>query len=93
MIRLDILRGDAALRRICREDRMRWVCTQIKEVSPRARRGRWLREGEPSRGFFVLLEGEIHVPKLTDGVPIPGGHQTAPAFFGEIPLLAQSPVR
>ena len=73
------------------EERMRWVCSQLEEV--KLAPGEVLvAEGQPSRGFFILLEGEIQATKLSDGVPVPAGHHTAPAFFGEVPLLAQVPL-
>ena len=73
------------------EERMRWVCGQLEEV--KLAPGEVLvAEGQPSRGFFILLEGEIQATKLSDGVPVPAGHHTAPAFFGEVPLLAQVPL-
>ena len=46
-----------------------------------------IREGEPGRQFFVLLEGEAVVRR--DGVEI--NRMTAGDFFGEIALLSDRP--
>ena len=70
------------------EDCMRWVCGELTEVTL-ASGEVLMAEGEPSRGFFILFEGEIDVVKQNDGQPLPAGHHIAPAFFGETPLLAQ----
>ena len=73
------------------EERMRWVCSQLEEMTLDA--GQALaEEGDPSSGFFILLEGEIQATKLSDGVTLPAGHHVAPAFFGEVSLLAQVPL-
>ncbi|MFO1207299.1 MAG: ATP-binding protein [Burkholderiales bacterium] len=71
---------------------MRWACSQLEEVTL-APGEALVTEGEPVRGFFILVEGEMDVMKRTDnGASLPAGHHTAPAFFGEIPLLAQTHV-
>jgi signal transduction histidine kinase len=90
MIPLDLLRAMPLFADLS-EDCMHWVCTQITEVSL-APGEVLVGEGEPSRGFFILLEGEMSVLKQNDGQPLPAGHHIAPAFFGEVPLLAQTPV-
>ena len=73
------------------EERMRWVCSQLEEMKLDPGQA-LVEEGDPSQGFFILLEGEIQATKLSDGVPLPAGHHAAPAFFGEVPLLAQAPL-
>jgi signal transduction histidine kinase len=88
MIPLDVLRGMPLFADLS-DDCMRWVCSELTEV--RLAPGDVLvSEGEPSRGFFILVEGEMNVLKLNDGAPLPAGHHVAPAFFGETPLLAQT---
>ena len=59
MIRLDMLR-EMPLFAALSEERMRWVCSQLEEVIL-APGEVLMRRGEPSRGFFILLEGEIQV--------------------------------
>ncbi|MBL8539951.1 MAG: cyclic nucleotide-binding domain-containing protein, partial [Betaproteobacteria bacterium] len=72
------------------DDCMRWVCSQLVEVTL-APGEALVTEGDPVRGFFILVEGGIDALKRTDnGESLPAGHHTAPAFFGEIPLLAQT---
>src|SRR6266540_810163 len=46
-----------------------------------------IREGEPGREFFVLLEGEVEVTR--EGQRIATGH--GGDFFGEIALVTDSP--
>ena len=90
MIPLDALRAMPLFADLS-EDCMRWVCTQLTEVSL-VPGDVLVSEGEPSRGFFILLHGEMNVLKQNDGQPLPAGHHVAPAFFGEVPLLAQTSV-
>lgn len=87
MIPLDLLRAMPLFADLS-DDCMRWVCAQLTEVKL-APGEVLLAEGEPSRGFFILFEGEMDVLKQNDGEPLPAGHHVAPAFFGETPLLAQ----
>ncbi len=87
MIPLDRLRAMPLFADLS-EDCMRWVCSQLVEV--RLAPGEALvQEGDSARGFFILVEGEMSAFKRTDGALLPAGHHAAPAFFGEIPLLAQ----
>ena len=88
MIPLDLLRAMPLFADLS-DDCMRWVCSEISEVTL-APGEVLVAEGEPTRGFFILLEGEMNVFKRTDGEPLPAGHHAAPAFFGETPLLAQT---
>ena len=46
-----------------------------------------IKEGEPARHFFALLEGEISVWKKHAGQDIVVVRNRPGAFFGEIPLL------
>ncbi len=47
-------------------------------------------EGQPRKGFFVLLEGGLLVTKRADGHELPAGRHTAPSFLGEVPLLTDA---
>lgn len=89
MIPLDRLRAMPLFADLS-DDCMRWVCSQLVEVTL-APGEALVQEGDPARGFFILVEGGIDALKRTDnGESLPAGHHTAPAFFGEIPLLAQT---
>jgi signal transduction histidine kinase len=88
MIPLDLLRAMPLFADLS-DDCMRWVCGELTEVTL-APGEVLVAEGEPPRGFFILLEGEMNVLKQNDGEPLPAGHHVAPAFFGETPLLAQT---
>ena len=51
-----------------------------------------VREGEPSKGFFVLLDGEMVVLRRSEGKDMVLGRHIAPSFFGEVQILSGSPV-
>jgi signal transduction histidine kinase len=68
------------------EERWRWLCNNLAEVSTRA--GEVLvSEGETSAGFFVLLAGEFVITKLSNGQQILVERRIAPTFFGGVSLL------
>ena len=51
-----------------------------------------LREGEPGRSFFVIVEGRVRVFKAQPGgVELTLAHLQAGAFFGEMALLSGAP--
>jgi signal transduction histidine kinase len=47
-------------------------------------------EGEPRKGFFVLVDGGLLVTKRADGHDLPAGRHRAPSFLGEVPLLTDT---
>ena len=51
-----------------------------------------VREGEPSKGFFVLLDGEMVVLRRSEGKDMVLGRHVAPSFFGEVQVLSGSAV-
>jgi signal transduction histidine kinase len=70
--------------------RLEWLCenAQALVLSP----GEVLvQEGDPGRGIFILIKGEINITRISEGAEIPIGKHTAPAFFGEIPVLTDEP--
>lgn len=72
-------------------DRLNWVCDRAQEIELSA--GEVLvREGEPPRGFFILLAGRIGITRSSEGVEMPIGQHCAPAFFGEIQVLTNEPI-
>jgi len=51
-----------------------------------------LREGEPGRSFFVIVEGRVRIWKhLEDGKDLHLAHLDEGAFFGEMALLSGAP--
>jgi CRP-like cAMP-binding protein len=51
-----------------------------------------LREGEPGRSFFVIVEGRVRIWKqLDDGTDVLLAHLDEGAFFGEMALLSGAP--
>lgn len=68
------------------KERLDWLCDRAQEIELAS--GEILvRQGEPSRGFFVLLAGRIGITRLSEGVEMPIGQNEAPEFFGEIQVL------
>jgi signal transduction histidine kinase len=68
------------------EERWRWLCNNLTEV--RAGSGEVLvHEGGANLGFFVLLEGEFVITKLSNGQQVLVERRIAPDFFGGVALL------
>jgi signal transduction histidine kinase len=73
------------------KQRLEWICDRAKEI--RLTSGEILvKEGEPSRGFFVLLSGSIGITRMSEGIEMPIGQHEAPGFFGEVPVLTDEPI-
>ncbi|MBW4474121.1 MAG: cyclic nucleotide-binding domain-containing protein [Stenomitos rutilans HA7619-LM2] len=71
--------------------RLEWACDRAQTVTLRA--GDVLvHEGDPHRGLFLLIEGQMGITRRSDGMEIPIGQHNAPSFFGEIPILTGEPV-
>lgn len=67
-------------------ERLEWVCDRAQVVELTS--GEILvREGEPHRGLFVLVKGEMAITRRSEGMEIPIGRHDAPAFFGEVQVL------
>jgi signal transduction histidine kinase len=72
-------------------ERLQWVCDRAQVYQFTA--GETIvREGDPSEGVFILIEGRVAITRFTEGVEMPVGRHEAPAFFGEIPVLTDEPV-
>lgn len=70
--------------------RLDWICERAESFS--LSRGEVLaREGDPPRGFLVLVCGRIAITRRSDGIEMPIGQHEAPSFFGEIPVLTDEP--
>lgn len=50
-----------------------------------------IREGERSRGLFILVAGQFSITRRSGGIETPIGRHEAPSFFGEVPVLADEP--
>jgi len=69
-------------------DRLDWICTAAEHL--RLSPGEVLvQEGEPSKGFFIQLSGQIAVSRLSQGIDMPIGRHESPSFFGEIQALTE----
>jgi len=72
------------------QERLNWMCDRAKAIELGS--GEVLaHEGDPPRGFFVLLCGRIGLTRHSDGIEMPIGQHEAPAFFGEVPVLTDEP--
>ena len=73
------------------KERIEWVCDRAEEIKLTS--GEILvREGQPHRGFFLLLKGEMVITRLSKGVEVPLGRHDAPSFFGEVQILTDDVV-
>ena len=67
-------------------DRLEWICDRATQI--KLAKGEILvREGDPRRGFFIMLSGRIGITRLSEGVQMPIGQHQPPSFFGEIQIL------
>ncbi|MBC8122615.1 MAG: cyclic nucleotide-binding domain-containing protein [Gemmatimonadaceae bacterium] len=72
-------------------ERLHWVCDRARKVELAA--GETLvQEGDPARGVFVLIAGQVGITRFSEGIDIPLGQHKAPEFFGETPILTDEPV-
>jgi CRP-like cAMP-binding protein len=73
------------------QTRLEWICDRAQQVNLAA--GNTLaHEGDLPQGLFVLIVGQIEVTRLSEGIDMPVGHHSAPAFFGEVPILTEEPL-
>ncbi|ELS00884.1 histidine kinase with cyclic nucleotide-binding domain [Xenococcus sp. PCC 7305] len=73
------------------ESRLTWICDRAAEI--KLKKGDILvEEGDPHRGFMILLAGTMDVTRLSEGIQMPIGKHQAPAFFGEIQILSDDSV-
>ncbi len=69
-------------------ERLDWICDRAKHfhLSPSEV---LVREGEPSKGFFIQLTGQITISRLSQGIDMPIGRHESYSFFGEIQALTE----
>lgn len=73
------------------KERLEWVCDQAQTIVLQA--GEVLvQEGDPHRGLFILVAGEVVITRRSEGMEIPLGRHVAPAFFGEVQVLTDEPL-
>ncbi|MEO1147357.1 MAG: ATP-binding protein [Cyanobacteria bacterium J06638_22] len=73
------------------KEKLEWACDRAEELHFPAGT-QLVEEGSDPNGFFILLKGKVSITRKSDGVDMPIGQREAPAFFGEIPVLTDSPV-
>ncbi|MEM6837367.1 MAG: ATP-binding protein [Cyanobacteria bacterium P01_C01_bin.120] len=72
-------------------ERLQWICERSTHILLAA--GEVLvSEGEPPRGFFIQMSGQITVSRRANGVDMPVGRHESPSFFGEIQVLTEDAV-
>jgi signal transduction histidine kinase len=70
--------------------RLEWLCERAQAMTL-AMGETLVHEGDPGRGIFILVKGEINITRISEGNELPIGKHVAPAFFGEIPVLTDEP--
>ncbi len=73
------------------QERLEWICdrAQILELKDG---DRLVQEGDPPRGFFILMTGQLCLTRQSEGIEMPIGQHDAPSFLGEIPVLTDEPI-
>ena len=72
-------------------ERLDWICDRAEPMHLSV--GEVLvREGEPSKGFFIQISGQIAISRRSHGADMPLGRHKSPTFFGEIQVLTEDPV-
>jgi signal transduction histidine kinase len=71
-------------------ERLQWICDRA-ELTELPAGELLLREGDSSLGFFILISGQIGLTRRSDGLDMPIGQHSAPAYFGEVPVLTDEP--
>ena len=72
-------------------ERLYWICNRAQKVELAAGE-QLVQEGDPPRGFFILMRGQINITRISEGKAMPLGQHKAPAFFGEVPVLTDEPI-
>jgi signal transduction histidine kinase len=72
------------------QERLGWICDRAQVITLNPDEVLTY-EGDPPRGFFILLSGQVGLTRKSDGLEMPIGQHHAPAFFGEVPVLTGDP--
>ena len=71
-------------------ERLNWICDRATEINlPKGEA--LVEEGDPHRGFFILVSGTMGITRFSEGVKMPIGQHQAPSFFGEIQIMTDDP--
>jgi signal transduction histidine kinase len=73
------------------DDILQWVCDHAAPMSFAADEI-VVQEGDPPKGFFIHLEGDIQILRRSEGHVMPFGKYSAPSFFGEVQIYTDEPV-
>lgn len=73
------------------QTRIDWICDRACPIEL-TKGDTLVTEGDPPRGFFVILAGSIGISRISKGIAMPIGQHDAPAFVGEIPVLTEQPI-
>ncbi len=77
--------------RVLPPERLDWICDRAQTIQ--LNDGDLLvQEGDPPRGFFILMAGQLCLTRQSEGIEMPIGQHAAPAFLGEIPVLTDEPM-
>lgn len=68
-----------------------WICDRAQEMEL-ASGEIFVKQGDPPRGFYVMLSGRVSITRVSEGIEMPIGQHQAPAFFGEVQVLTDEPV-
>lgn len=72
-------------------ERLDWICDRTQYIQLSS--GEVLvREGEPAKGFFIQLSGQITISRRSHGTDMPVGRHQSPSYFGEIQVLTEDVV-
>jgi signal transduction histidine kinase len=72
-------------------ERLDWICDRAQIIQ--LKDGELLvQEGDPPRGFFILIAGQLYLTRQSEGIEMPIGQHDAPGFLGEIPVLTDEPI-
>ncbi|MEO0458423.1 MAG: ATP-binding protein [Cyanobacteria bacterium P01_A01_bin.114] len=69
-------------------ERLDWICDRAKPIQL-APGEVLVHEGEPVKGFFIQISGQITVSRRSNGADMPVGRHESPSFFGEVQVLTE----
>lgn len=73
------------------QEQIYWICDRAREMELSSGEI-FVKQGDPARGFYVMLSGRVSITRISEGIEMPIGQHQAPAFFGEVQVLTDEPV-
>lgn len=73
------------------DDKLQWICDHVT-LQTYVEGDIIVAQGQPPRGFFLHMEGDIDILRESEGHQMPIGKHTAPSFFGEVQIYTDEPV-